>query len=193
MSVIMEVAEAHQMTARQIYERRGRLTPKLWAQGPSRMIVAEPIEPFSADQITDEMRAMLLCAMASRVEGVYIGRSDEAFIGSFRPDGLSPGDLQILAEDDPSIRTCLVTEAVAIGGDQEITMISIHGLDDHGQHLWQTSAQENATMRTLVPLRAARDALSDGLPDFWRDEIALRQFADQIRWWVQEFPQPSLW
>lgn len=193
MSVIREVAEAHQMTARQIYEKRGRLTPKLWAQGSSRMIVAEPIEPFTASEITDEMRAMLLCAMASRVEALYIGRSDESYIGTFRPEALKTGEIASIAETDPSIRTCLVTEAVALGGEQEITLIAVHGLDDWGQHLWQTSARENATMRTLVPLRAARDALSDGLPDFWRDEVALRQFADQIRWWLQEFPQPSLW
>lgn len=193
MSVIEEVAEAHHAMARQIYEKRGRLTPKLWAQGISKMIVAEPIEPFDSQEINDELRAMLLCALASRVDALYIGRSDEAYYSPFTEDGLEPGAFQRLIDTDPQIRVCLVTETVIIGGEEEITILGTHGLNDWGQHLWSISSRSNATMRTLIPLRAARDALTDGLPDFWRDEIALRHFVDQIRWSVQEFPQPSLW
>lgn len=193
MSVIQEVAEAHHATARQIFEKRGRVTPQLWAQGLSRMIVAGPIEPYKPEEITDELRAMLLCAMASRVEALYIGRSDEGYTSPFKTEGLEPGAIAKMIENDPEVRSCVITEAVAIGGEEEITILGTHGLDDWGRHIWEIGLRSNASMRTLVPLRAARDALSGGLPDFWRDEIALRQFADQMRWWLQEFPQPSLW
>lgn len=193
MSLLEQICLQHSETARTIYEKRGHLTPKLWAQGLDRMIVAEPIDTKATDATTDEFRATLCIAMALRVDAIAIGRSDEAFIRSATPDTVVVGALRRLADTDPEIRTCLISEAVSLGGSEEITIVATHGLDDWGRHDWVVTRSVNGTMRSLVPLQVARDMITDGLPDFWRDPTALDQFAGQIRWNLQTFPQPTSW
>lgn len=193
MTLIEEICLQHSDTARTIWEKRGRLVPKLWAQGIDRMIVAEPLDSKANDSTTDEFRATLCIAMALRVEALAIGRSDEAYIRAATPESLTAGSLRRISDIDPEVRTCLISEAVAIGGSEEITIVATHGLDDYGRHEWTTTRSVNGTMTTLVPLQVARDMISDGLPEFWRDPTALEQFAGQIRWALQTFPQPTSW
>jgi hypothetical protein len=190
MTLIDEIARQHSQTARMIYERHGRLLPKIWAQSIDRMLVAEPLDREAIDEMTDEFRATLAIAMACRIDALAVGRSDEAYIRTIDEDSLDAGDLAEVVDIDPRVRTCLVTEAVAIGGSEEVTIIATHGLDDYGRHVWAVEENRAGIMRSLVPLQVARNMIADGLPDFWRDPIALEQFAQQIRWAIQVFPEP---
>lgn len=191
MSLIEQICLQHSEVARTVYQKRGRLTPKLWAQGIDRMIVAEPFDTKATDAMTDEFRATLCIAMALKVDAVAIGRSDEAFIRAANAETLEVGSLGRLADTDPEVRTCLITEAVTIGGSEEITIVATHGLDDWGRNDWTVTRSVNGTMRSLVPLQVARDMIAAGLPDFWKDPTALEQFAEQIRWNLQTFPQTT--
>ena len=130
--------------------------------------------------------------MAVKIDALVLGRSDEAFIKTASAESLVSGSLRRIADVDPEVRSCVVTEAVLVGGSEEITIVAAHGLDDYGRHEWTVTRSVNGTMRSLVPLQVARDMIADGLPDFWKDPIALEQFADQIRWQIQVFPEASI-
>jgi len=192
MSVLEEVTLQHSEIGRTVYEKRGRLTPKLWVQGVERMMVAEPIDDNAHTATSDEHRVTLLIAMAVKTNALIAGRSDEAFIRVGLPDRLEAGGLRRIADIDPEVRTCVLTEAVMIGGSEDVTIVARHGLDDYGRHLWDVHTSRSSMTETLVPLKVARDLISGGLPDFWHDPIALTQFAEQIRWHVQTFPDPDI-
>jgi len=157
------------------------------------MIVAEPRDEKAVSETTDEYRTTMAIAMACRIDALAIGRCDEAL--SWSPADGSPMRKynRKLARTDPTVRTCVVTEAVALGGSEEITIIAKHGLDDTGQHLWDVSETRNSTMATLVPLWAARNLIDEGPSEIWRDQIALDQFSEQIRWEVRQFPEIVTW
>jgi hypothetical protein len=190
MTLLDEIAYQHLDTAQRIYERRGRLLPKIWAQSPERMIVAEPSDQNAITEMTDEFRATLAIAMACRIDALAVGRSDEAYIRASSRDDLKAGALHNIADFDPEVRTCIISEAVMIGGSEEVTLIAIHGLSDSGQHLWDVRESHLSAHPTLVPLQAARNLIVGGLPDFWRDPNALDQFANQIGWKLRLFPEP---
>lgn len=191
MTLTDEISRIQARIARELFEKRGLLAPKLWANGVGRMIVAEPGSIEAIRSTTDEIRSMLLVAMSSQVDALVCGRCDEAFTRGPENDRIyQPGDLIRDAENDPSIYTCLITQGVAIGGSEEMTIVSRHGLDDFGNHTWQIDESHSANMATLIPLRAARDAIADGLPEFWKDRTALEQFAEQVGWLLIYFPEP---
>lgn len=192
MTLIEQICAQHSGMARTVWEKRGRLIPKLFAQGIDRMVIAEPFSIEAIDTTNDEIRATLCIALALKVEAVAVGRSDEAFIRTMTPETLRPGALLEIADFDPEVRTCLITETIAIGGSEEVTYVATHGLDDHGRHDWTITRSVNGTMGSLVPLRVARDMIADGLPDFWRDPEALGQFARQVGWTFEIVPQPAL-
>jgi hypothetical protein len=190
MTITEEITRIQAETARLLYEKRGSLTPKLWANGLNRMIVAEPGSSKAIQDASDEIRAMLLVAMSIQAEAVVCGRSDEAYVRQAdQGQQYEPGDLVREADNDPTIFTCLISEGVALGGSEEVTIVSRHGLDDFGQHTWQIYESDSAEMATLIPLRAARDAIEEGLPEFWKDRTALEQFAGQMGWHLRFFPE----
>ena len=187
------VAEEHLRTAQKVWEKAGRMPPTFWAQGMEKMIVAQASDRANSDQIDDRVLGVLATALAVQVDAIVIGRSDEALVRTGIPDSLTPGSVRRLADNDPEVRSCVITEAVLVGGSDEVTLVASHGLDDWGRHNWETVLRTNSTMATLLPLRAARDALKDPLPEFWHDRNALEQFAEQIRWTVQMFPKQTSW
>lgn len=190
MTLLEAIAYQHSETARQVWKRSGRLFPKIWAQSVDQMIVASPLDGKASDAMTDEFRATLAVAMACRIDALAIGRSDEAYIRTASQAALIAGDLNRIADIDPEVRTCVITEAVAIGGSEEVTLVAIHHLDDAGRSDWEVRESHNSSRTSLVPLQAARNLIDGGLPDFWRDPNALEQFAGQIRWELSIFPEP---
>ncbi len=189
MTLLDEIAHQHSETMRRIYERRGRTSPTLWAQSIDRMIIASPKDRKSLEETNDEFRGTLAVAMACRIDALAIGRCDEGFIHTGKPKYLNAGDLVRIADLDPEVRTCVITEAVAVGGSEEVTIVAVHGIDDYGQSTWDVRESHNSTRTTLVPLQAARSVIDGGLSDYWRDRHALDQFVGQFGWELQTFPE----
>jgi hypothetical protein len=187
MTMVEEMTHQQSETARVIYEKRGVLRPQVWAQGLTGMMIAEPITDRAGASLDDQRMATLLTAMAVRVDALTIGRTDQVYYRqSEKP--IYTGNLRALLDIDPEIRTCVVTEAVGVGGSEEILVVAIHHRDDDGSHQWEILQGSTIEGRSAIPLRTSRDLLDEGLPDYWRDPIALRQYANQIGWIIRSFP-----
>lgn len=128
-----------------MWERDGALLTTSFAMGHSRALFAQPMNQDGCE-IDNATRTRIQALLAASTGAIYIGRIDESFIAE-RPASATPykkGDLERLAESDPSIRTAIVVQATDTRSGECLVFVAISVVDDDGEHDWELGVFDEA-------------------------------------------------
>jgi hypothetical protein len=152
---IDEVCEGLLEEAVHMWERDGALMTTAFAIGHARSLFAQPTNEQGLE-ITDSGRVHLHALLASTAGAVVIGRIDESWMKYVEIDHppILKGDLSILAETDPTVRTCIAVQALnTTGDDSGLVLLAILEYDDEGNTQWQYQAHTNAESKFTTDAR----------------------------------------
>ena len=139
------ITEAHCFAGVTAHTQHQHCTPKLWATGPVRRIVAEPAEPESAN-LNPTQTALLLGAMRAHINAFAIGRTVEVWMraceSTAEASTFEPGDLAALADTDPTVTTAIIAEGYDLDANTVSAHIASLELDDEGHPTWVHSGME---------------------------------------------------
>ena len=129
-----------------IFKDHGFVITTSWASGPERIVFGQPIDEDGLT-ITTETRIGLHALMAITVSATLIGRVDETY--TQERDASDPpvekGELNLLADFDPSIQTAICVEAFDIDTATSYLKIARLTLDDDGRDRWDMDTYQNVT------------------------------------------------
>jgi hypothetical protein len=133
-----------------LWKREGSVMTCSFALGYSAHAFAQPYE-IEGVNVTMETRVALHAMIASCVNARYIGRIDETWVKmseTGEPD-LVHGDLERMADYDPTISTALCVQAYDLEtGDSYLHMGTLTLADD-GSHRWERSFSEDIEGRIV--------------------------------------------
>jgi hypothetical protein len=178
MGSIDEVCEGLLEEAVHMWERDGALLTTAFAIGHARSLFAQPASVEGYD-ISDKARVNLHALLASTSGAVVVGRIDESYMKYVDIDHppILKGDLSILAETDPTVRTCIAVQAInASHDDHGLVMIAILEYDDEGNAQWQYQSHTNAQGKFVEDARQ-----SIRLADTFAIPTTNDQLSEQLR------------
>lgn len=127
---------AHLSGAATVWDYSGMFASTLWAENSQRRIIAVPTTPEAAAILADE-QVWMLAWMSDVIAAEVIGRTDEAWTRTFiEPQPLRPGDLNLLQETDPEVRTALIVQSINLADGEMLCGIATSAVNDFGHRSW---------------------------------------------------------
>lgn len=186
MKRIALITEAHCYGGCQSHSVHHQSSPKLWATGPVRRLVAEPGHP-EAWNLTVSQTALMLGAMRAYVNAFAIGRTVEVWMRACattdEANSFEPGDLAALAETDPTVTTAIIAEGLDLDTGATAAHIAELELNPDGAPQWIHSGLKAADHAFLNVCRSVK-ALDDYLD---HPAASLRSMTLNTGWVAYEY------
>lgn len=142
----------------ELWTRDGGLITTSWAIGKTQSVFGQPVT-VEALSLTEAERLGVHALMGSAVDAQYFGRIDEVYVAERSVDDPTPeaGDIQDVADIDPTVQTALVCEGLDVETGLARAMVAVFTLSDDGQPLWVASWHDRVEGDGEVPdqVRAA--------------------------------------
>ena len=175
-------------TAIQMWERDGAVITTSFAIGHSRSLFAQPVTAEGCT-VDAEARVRIHARLAAAVGAVFLGRIDESFIAYRAPEDepLRRGDLERLAETDPTIKTALVVQAMDASSHDSLVAVGILEVGDDGEPDWSYQMFDDPEGSIIAECRAAVAIAEDTIIPL--TDIQLREELREMGWTVADSDQ----